>query len=298
MQTTKPRSLALLPAYNEESAISKMIIVAQKHVHEVVVVDDGSSDMTAIIAKKLGAKVLTHSRRLGKGAALRTGFKYAIDSDIDILVTLDADGQHDPSQIPDLIAALKDRHADVVVGCRQSRPIDMPLHRWLGKRALDMASQVKIGDRVVDVQSGFKAYSKRAITSLVAAEYGMGAESEILMRAHRGGMKIVEVPVNMHYAGLETSSHNPLSHYLDVSFSILKFISIRHPLTFYGGFGFAALIIGLIFGFMTLDYYQQWGRVITNLALVSIAATVLGFLSLFTGILLFTLITVVREQER
>lgn len=77
----------------------------------------------------------------------------------------------------------------------------------------------------------------------------------------------------------------------------MKFISIRHPLTFYGGFGVAAIWVSLILGFLTLDYYQRWGRVITNLALISIAAGVLGFLSLFTGIILFTLITVVREQR-
>jgi hypothetical protein len=89
-----------------------------------------------------------------------------------------------------------------------------------------------------------------------------------------------------------------MMHALDVFFSIVKFISIRHPLAFYGGFGIVGILVSLFFGIMTLDYYQQWGRVVTNIALVSIAAGVLGFLSLFTGIILFTLITVVRGQKR
>jgi hypothetical protein len=111
-------------------------------------------------------------------------------------------------------------------------------------------------------------------------------------------MRIVEVPVKVDYSGLDPSSLNPVVHSLDVVFSIVKFVSIRHPLLFYGGFGFGALFISVLFGLITLDYYQRWGRIITNLALVSVAAGVLGFLSLFTGVILFTLITVVREQRR
>jgi ABC-type proline/glycine betaine transport system permease subunit len=87
-------------------------------------------------------------------------------------------------------------------------------------------------------------------------------------------------------------------HALDVAFSIVKFVSMRHPLAFYGGFGIIGLAISLFFGIMTIDYYQHWGRVITNLALVSVAAGFLGFLAIFTGIILFTLITIIREQQR
>ncbi|HKM50214.1 MAG TPA: glycosyltransferase family 2 protein, partial [Candidatus Bathyarchaeia archaeon] len=265
---------------------------------KVLVVDDGSRDDTRLIAQALGAVVVVHEKNLGKGAALRDCFEWAKSAGAEVLVILDADGQHDPSNIPLLVDALQKTKADVVIGSRSSRPADMPWHRWLGERALDMATRVKVDGRAVDAQSGFRGYSRRAIENLVAAEYGMGADSEIIMRAHRAGMQIVEVPVSMHYEGLQTSSHNSIIHAFDVFFSILKFVSMRHPLTFYGGFGVAAIAVSLVFGFMTLDYYQQWGRVITNLALVSVAAGVVGFLSIFTGIILFTLITVAREQRR
>jgi len=131
---------------------------------------------------------------------------------------------------------------------------------------------------------------------LVAAEYGMGVDSEIIMRAHRAGMKIVEVSITARYTDLKSSSHNPVRHGLDVVFSLVKFVSIRHPLLFYGGFAAASLIVSSIFGLMTIDYYQRWGRIITNLALISVASGIIGLLALFTGIILFTLITVVREK--
>ena len=286
-----------IPAFNEERTIAKVILRAKPYGDKILVIDDGSSDDTGVIAKALGATVIIHKMNLGKGAALRDCFDWAKTDGAEVLITLDADGQHDPSQIPILIDAIREQNADVVIGSRTARPANMAWHRWLGVRALDMATQVKIGTRVVDAQSGFRAYSRKAIENLVAAEFGMGVDSELLMRAHRAGMQIIEAPVNMQYVGLQTSTHNPLIHAFDVFFSILKFISIRHPLTFYGGFGFLSILVSLIFGFMTLDYYQQWGRVITNLALISVAAGVVGFLSLFTGIILFTLITIVREKH-
>jgi len=288
---------AAIPAFNEEKTIAKIIIRAKGQVDMVVVVDDGSQDDTAQIAEALGAVVIRHGKNLGKGAALRDCFEWAKTAGIDILVTLDADGQHDAMQIPVLVNALRTAQADIVIGSRSARPLDMPHHRWVGKRTLDMVTQVKVGERFVDAQSGFRAYSRRAIENMVVAEFGMGADSETIMRAHRAGMKIVEVPMDASYAGLETSSLNPMVHGLDVLFSVVKLISIRHPLAFYGGFSIIAFSVSLIFGLMTLDYYQRWGRVITNLALVSVASGIIAFLALFTAIILFTLITVVRETN-
>ena len=289
--------VAAIPAFNEEMTIAKVVSRTLNHVAEVLVVDDGSQDDTALIAGKLGAVVVRHERNLGKGAALRDCFGWARRTGVDVLVTLDGDGQHDPERIPELIDAMKKAEADVVIGSRSARPADMPKGRWIGGRMLDRATQVKVDGRVVDAQSGFRAYSRKAIETLVAAESGMGVDSEIIQRADNAGMRIVEVPVEMSYEGSKTSTHNPMMHTLDVTFSLVKFISIRHPLLFYGGFALLFFAISLIFGIMTLDYYQKWGRVITNLALISVATGLLAFLALFTGIILFTLITVLREKR-
>ena len=285
-----------IPAFNEEGTIAKVILRCQRYANKVLVVDDGSGDDTGLIAKGLGAAVVRHEKNLGKGAGLRDCFEWAKGNGADVLVTLDGDGQHDPSKIPLLVDALEMGDADVVIASRTVRPNDMSRHRWAGARMLDLATQVKVGDRFVDSQSGFRAYSRRAIDNLVAAEFGMGVDSELIMKADQAGMRIVEVPVAAAYSGLDSSTHNPLMHAFDVFFSLVKFVSIRHPLLFYGGFALIALANSFFYGIMTLNYYQTYGRVITNLALVSIASGLIGLLSLFTGIILFTLITVVREK--
>lgn len=286
-----------IPALNEERTIGKVVVRSLRHSEKVVVVDDGSKDDTALLAESLGAVVLRHGRNLGKGAAIRDCFEWAKRSGADILVTVDGDAQHDPEEIPKLVEALTAAHADVVIGSRLTRPRGMPRYRWAGVRLLDHGTQVTVDGRIVDAQSGFRAYSRRAIENLVAAEYGMGVDSELIIRAHKAGMNIVEVPISADYGGSRTSKHNPIMHGLDVIFSMVKFTSIRHPLLVYGGFSAIAFAISLIYGFMTIDYYQRWGRVITNIALISIASGILAFLALFTGIILFTLITVIREKR-
>jgi len=289
--------LVAIPAFNEEQTIAKVVIRSKEHASRVLVVDDGSSDDTGVIAEKLGAKVLRHEKNLGKGAGIHDCFEYAKRSGADVLITLDGDGQHDPSLIPRLLETLQKTQADVVIGSRASRPSDMPGYRWTGERALDLATGVKVNGRFVDSQSGFRAYSRKAIENLSAAEYGMGVDAQLIMHANEAGMKITEVSVAMNYDRSNTSTHNPLMHGLDVIFSLIKFVSIRHPLLFYGTFAVCFLSVSGVFGFMTLDYYQRYGRVVTNLALVSIASGIIGFLSLFTAIILFTLITVVREKR-
>jgi len=286
-----------IPAFNEELTIAKVIVRSRRHADKVVVVDDGSSDDTGPISRSLGAVVVRHEKNLGKGAALRDCFEWAKRNAADVLVTLDGDDQHDATKIPLLIDALESNSADVALGGRQIMPPDMPRIRWIGVRALNLVTRVKVNGRIVDAQSGFRAYSRRAIDVLAPAEIGMAADSEILMNAHRLGMRIVEVPISMRYTGLDTSTHHPVAQALDVFFGFLKFISISHPLAFYGGFGLCALVVSTAFGLMTIDYYQRWGRVITNLALVSVASGILGFLSIFTGLILFTLITVARTRR-
>ncbi len=283
-----------IPALNEERSIGKLVVRAVRHADEVVVVDDGSTDDTALIAKGLGAVIMKHEKNLGKGAAIRDCFEYAKRSGADVLVTIDGDGQHDPAGIPILVDALVTSHADVVIGGRLAKPSGMPRYRWIGGKVLDHATGVKVGGKLADSQSGFRAYSRRAIETLSPAEFGMSVDSEIIKKAETRGMQIALVPVSVGYSG-KTSTSNPLLHGFDAFFGIVKYTSVRHPLLFYGGFSLVALFVSFVFGFLTLEYYQRWGRVITNLALVSVAAGILGFLALFTGIILFTLITVVRD---
>ena len=289
-----PRIIAGIPALNAEQTIAKLIIHTMKWVDHVVVVDDGSTDDTSLIASKLGAEVIKHERNLGKGAALRHLIKYA-RTENGILVTLDADGQHNPDDIPNLLKPILNGEADMVIASR--RPENVPTSRRLGGKMLDQVTSIASGGDAVDSQSGFRAYSERALAQVSANEFGMGADAEILVKAKQAGLRVVQIPVTMRYQSLKTSTHNPMYHWLDVFFSLVKFISIRHPLLFYGGFSALMFLIATVFGVQTLDYYTRWGRVVTNLALVSVAAGILGFLSFFTGVILFTLITIVRDEQ-
>jgi len=286
--------VAGIPAFNAEQTIAKQIVHCLKWVDQVVVIDDGSVDDTSLIASKLGADVIKHKRNLGKGAALRDLINYARTANA-TLVTLDADGQHNPDDIPTLTRPIMNDEAEIVIAGRLNA--NVPKGRRIGGRALDYATSALTGGETVDSQSGFRAYSEKALAHISASEFGMGADSEILIKARQAGLRIAQVPVTMSYIGPKTSTHNPMYHWLDVFFSLVKFVSIRHPLLFYGGFSAIMFLIATVFGVQTLDYYTRWGRVVTNLALVSIAAGILGFLSFFTGVILFTLITLIRDEQ-
>jgi glycosyltransferase involved in cell wall biosynthesis len=289
--------VAGIPACDVERTIAKVVIHTARHVDKVLVVDDGSRDDTALIAERVGAVVIRHERNLGKGAALRSCISRARRLRADILVTIDADGQHDAEEIPRLVAPILRGKADLVLGSRKDAK-GVPAHRRFGGRLLDRATRVTANGAIVDAQSGFRAYSRKALDKLTAAESGMGADSEILMRASEAGLRITEVPISVSYGrGLRTSKHNLVYHWFDVFFSVVKFISIRHPFLFYGGFSAAMFLVAVFFGIQTLDYYARWGHVVTNLALVSVAAAILGFTSFVTGVMLFTIITVLRERE-
>ena len=124
--------VAGIPAYNEEKTIAKVILLTKKFVNKVIIVDDGSNDMTKEIAEALDAEVLVHKENLGYGASLRSIFHKAREIDADILVTLDADGQHDPRMIPRIIKPILNGEADIVIGSRFLGDTDMPKYRKFG----------------------------------------------------------------------------------------------------------------------------------------------------------------------
>ncbi len=291
-------TVACIPAFNEEKTIAAVVIGAQKYADKVIVCDDGSRDMTAEIAEKLGAKVILHGRNAGKGEALRSLFLASCEMGADFMVTLDGDGQHDPADIPRLLEPLKTGSADIVVGARfHENNIGIPNYRKLGNKMLNAVTFAGVSD----TQSGFRGYNRAALKSILPAEMGMGVDSELLMEASRKGLKIVEIPVSVKYGIGKTSTHNPLFHTLDVFFSVVKLTSIRHPLIFYGGPGLVLMVVGIYFGLHSLALFSQY-QTINNLVmtfeLLGFGLILLGLLSLFTGIILFTLTTVVRKVSR
>jgi glycosyltransferase involved in cell wall biosynthesis len=294
-----PSILVCIPAKDEESTIAKVVIKASQHANRVLVCDDGSSDMTGEIARRLGAEVLRNESASGYGVALSILFKRAARLRPDVMVTIDADGQHDPDDIPRLVAPILRNQADLVIGSRFAgkKPRAMRAYRTLGIKGITRLTAATSGFDLTDAQSGFRAYSFRAIRGIVPVEQGMGASSEILIRAGEKKLRVVEVPVGVKYKDLRTSTYNPIFHGLDVTASIIKLVSLRHPLLSFGGLGLATILIGLTYGFYTIQIYSVQMRPITNVSILSMAIVSSGLLLLFMGIILFTLTSLINENR-
>ena len=295
----KPIVVACIPAYNEERTIARVIIEAQRYVDKVIICDDGSTDLTGEIARRLGAEVVRHERNMGYGAALSTLFRAARIADASAMVILDADLQHDPSDIPRLLSPVVSGEADIVIGSRFLSGVGsgVPKYRGLGIKVITRLVRGVSYSDVSDAQSGFRAYSRRAIQLITPSEQGMGASTEILLKAKEFGLKVVEVPIKVSYDVEKPSTHNPILHGLDVVLSTVKHLSIRRPLLFYGAPGVAALLLALFFWVWTLQIFASTRQIITNIALIALGATLVGLMLLTTGVILWVLISVVREVK-
>ena len=286
-----------IPAYNEEKNIAKIIIKLKKITDSIIVCDDGSSDMTSEIAKNLGVIVISHKKNMGYGAAIRTIFEKSAEIGSDILVTFDADGQHRIEDISRVLHPLENSEADIVIGSRfLGKQSNVPNYRKLGIKVITQVTNSSIKTKLTDSQSGFRAYSKQVLSKISLSEIGMGISTEILIKASSGGLRITEVPITILYSG-DTSTHNPVSHGTSVLFSTIKFTSIEHPLKFYGIPSVIFLTIGMIFTSLAVQYYVNVGRLNTDLTLIGAGTILVGIILLISAILLYSLVSVVREKR-
>ena len=286
-----------IPAYNEEKNIAKIIIKLKKITDSIIVCDDGSSDMTSEIAKNLGVIVISHKKNMGYGAAIRTIFEKSAEIGSDILVTFDADGQHRVEDVSRVLRPLENSEADIVIGSRfLGKQSNVPNYRKLGIKVITQVTNSSIKTKLTDSQSGFRAYSKQVLSKISLSEIGMGISTEILIKASSKGLRITEVPITILYSG-DTSTHNPVSHGTSVLFSTIKFTSIEHPLKFYGIPSVIFLTIGMIFTSLAVQYYVDVGRLNTDLTLIGAGTILVGIILLISAILLYSLVSVVREKR-
>ena len=286
-----------IPAYNEEKNIAKIIIKLKKITDSIIVCDDGSSDMTSEIAKNLGVIVISHKKNMGYGAAIRTIFEKSAEIGSDILVTFDADGQHRIEDVSRVLHPLENSEADIVIGSRfLGKQSNVPNYRKLGIKVITQITNSSIKTKLTDSQSGFRAYSKQVLSKISLSEVGMGISTEILIKASSKGLRITEVPITILYSG-DTSTHNPVSHGTSVLFSTIKFTSIEHPLKFYGIPSVIFLTIGVIFTSLAVQYYVDVGRLNTDLTLIGAGTILVGIILLISAILLYSLVSVVREKR-
>jgi glycosyltransferase involved in cell wall biosynthesis len=287
-----------IPAFNEEKNIVHIIEKLQKKADIILVCDDGSTDKTGEIAKKMGAVVITHERNLGYGAAIRSLFLKARELKSDMLVTLDSDGQH---RIEDLLPVTKpiiDKQADMVIGSRflQDTQENIPKYRKIGIKMITKLANTSLEESVTDSQSGFRAYSQNILSTITPLEQGMGVSNEILMKSSKNGFKIAEVPIVVSYEG-DTSTQNPISHGASVILSTLKFISVEHPLKFYGIPGLIFLTIGLIFTMITIQGFTETRQILLSTAVIGVGTIIFGTVLLMTSIILFSIVNLIREKN-
>ena len=201
--------LALIPGYNEAAHIAEVVTGAQAHL-PVLVVDDGSGDDTADRAERAGATVLRQTPNQGKGTALRTGFRWALDVEYEAVVTLDADGQHDPTEIPKFLDAHAERGADLIIGARDFG--QMPPVRRLANTLGGWAFSWAIGQPIRDNQSGYRLIRRRLLEAILASdEAGFEFEVEMIVTCIRRGFKLDWVPIRTIYAS-EGSHIHPWHH--------------------------------------------------------------------------------------
>ena len=288
-----------IPAFNEEKNIASIIIKLKKITNTIIVCNDGSTDLTNKIAEELGAIVINHSKNLGYGAAIRSIFLKAKEMNSDILVTFDADGQHRIEDIKQVIQPIIENKTDLVIGSRflNEEENEVPEYRKIGIKIITKVTNVSINQKITDSQSGFRAYSKQVLEKLSPSDVGMGISTEILIKSSKMGFKILEVPIKILYQGENTSTHNPISHGTSVLFSTIKYTSIEHPLKFYGIPAIIFVIVGLSFSIWSIQIYAETGKIITNITLIGVGTTIIGVILIITSILLYSLVSVVRERK-
>ncbi len=194
------KHVALVPAFNEEKNIREVIVHLKKHPHlDIIVVDDGSQDKTAEIAKSMGAVVLKHNTNKGKGEALRTGFDYILKNhpQANYIVIIDADMQYDPRESPRLLSILENGQADVATGMRRSQ--DVPYANRMGNFVWRIVFNILFGTRLRDTNCGYMALNRKSLGKIKNIHGGYIIENSILADCVRNKLKIKQVPVSVKY---------------------------------------------------------------------------------------------------
>jgi len=213
----------LIPAHNEEKTIGDVIGGAKRHCPDILVVDDGSVDGTGEIAMEMGAVTLRHGVNRGKGAALKTGFRWLLETGCRAVITLDGDGQHDPAEIPKFISLfMKNDSEGIIIGNRTIDRKSMPLYRAIPNRIGELFISAAARRHIEDTQSGFRLYSRMVIEGVQCVTDGFDFETEILIRAARRGFRIESIPVRTIYQDEYRTHFRPVRDFYRISIVVLK----------------------------------------------------------------------------
>jgi len=297
--TASAKILVCVPAFNEAKNISEIVNKSKKYSDGVIVYDDGSADETFELATAAGATVIKSPKNTGYGSAIRALFQAAREQNADVMVTLDSDGQHNPDHIPRLLEPVLRQNFDIVIGSRFLNKEDrekVPRYRTFGIKTITKLTERASFSGLTDSQSGFRAYNRNALSKINLFEDGMSVSTEILLRAREKNLSATEVPITVNYQNQDNSTHNPISHGIGVLYSVMQFISLRHPLAFYGLPGVVLLGVAAFFLKNALNLFSSTGYVSTNMVLISIGIAVVGVILLATAAIVYTLIALLRGK--
>jgi len=292
------KTLIVIPAYNEELTIGSVVALAKKY-GDVLVVDDGSKDRTSKIAREVGAVVVKHEVNKGKGQALKTGFDYALENDYDVVVCIDADGQHNPEEIPLLLRPILEDKAELVIGSRYLNGAhkNIPLYRRFGLWVLNTTTTLASGAKITDSQSGFRALNRKALKSLNLNSSGYNVESEMINQLSEKGLRITEVPINVRYDVPKKHKKNPFSHGVGVFAKIVGLIGYKRPLLLFGVLSLLSFIASGILAYWALKpYYTHGGRVYLTQAIGAGIFAIIGIQLFVAGLTLNALSQMISRR--
>jgi glycosyltransferase involved in cell wall biosynthesis len=290
--------IAVIPAFNEELAIGSIVIRTVPFVTKVVVVDDGSLDKTSYIAEHAGAEVIQLSKNHGKSHAVLRGFDRARQMNADCVVMLDGDGQHYPEDIPAVIAPVLRGDADLVIGSRFCAGItDVPFHRRIGQKTLNIFTKFASSYKSTDSQSGFRALSQKALDSFLIEPAGYEIESVMISYLSDKGFRLTEVPISVKYSVPNKHKMNFMTHGLAILSNLIGVIGYRRPLISFGIPGVILLLIGLYLGIWAFSEYTIYRVFPFSLVLSSSLFLIIGLLFLNTALVLNSVIQLLRHRK-
>jgi glycosyltransferase involved in cell wall biosynthesis len=292
-----PKIVVVIPAHNEERFIGSVVLKTRQYVDTVIVVDDGSADGTRQLAAAAGAQVCVHETNMGKGVALNTAFRAAREHAPDAVVTLDGDWQHLPEQLEQVAAPVLAGDADIVIGSRYlQHDSQVPTARVIGHLGFNLMTSVLSGISVSDSQSGYRAFSPRALRELDFSSRSFSVESEQQFLARRHTLKVVEVPIIIRY---NDKPKRPLvKHGLNVLEGVLHLVVKHRPLFFFAIPGTLCLLLGVVFGALVVHSYNVSQTLAVGTGLLTVLFLLLGTFFMFVGIILWALRVLVEDLRR
>jgi len=289
---------AVLPAYNEELVIGSVVLRTRQYVDRVIVVDDGSADRTAEVARLAGADVIRLDHNTGKAYALLLGLSHARKTGCRVAVMLDADGQHDPQEIHRVAGLVSIGKADLVIGSRfLVRNGGIPAYRQIGQKTLDLFTNIGSKSQVTDSQSGFRALSCQALDNLDFKSDGYNIESDMIDHFSAMGLPIMEVPISVNYDVPHKHKKNPVTHGVGVFTRLINVILYRRPMVSFGLPGIFFITLGLLTGSAAFNYYYATSKFPFGMSMISMVSLIMGMLFIIAALLLNTLVLIIKENR-